>query len=108
MDNGEQVETFEHIETDQILIDGNNSGDIGDLVLKDREMLASSGIVIISCTLDKETKRLSREVIENNIEENQKRIDYAKIKNDVRDVLGKFFYQETEAKPMVITVIQEV
>ena len=135
MDNGEQVETFEHIDTDQILIDGNNSGDIGDLVLKDREMLASNGIVIISCTLDKETKkilggpeiltrgfiyvkesqdlleetkRLAREAIEENIEENQKRIDYSKIKNDVRDVLGKFFYQETEAKPMVITVIQEV
>ena len=135
MDNGEQVETFEHIETDQILIDGNNSGDIGDLVLKDREMLASSGIVIISCTLDKdtkkilggpeiltrgfiyvkesqdlleETKKIAREVIENNIEANQKRIDYAQIKNDVREVLGKFFYQETEAKPMVITVIQEV
>ena len=135
MDNGEQVETFEHIDVDQILIDGTNSGDIGDLVLKDREMLASSGIVIISCTLDKETKKilggpeiltrgfiyvkesqdlleetkkLAREVIENNIEENQKRIDYSKIKNDVREVLGKFFYQETEAKPMVITVIQEV
>lgn len=135
MDNGEKIETFEHIDVDQILIDGTNSGDIGDLVLKDREMLASSGIVIISCTLDKETKkilggpeiltrgfiyvkesqelleetkRLAREVIENNIEENQKRIDYSKIKNDVREVLGKFFYQETEAKPMVITVIQEV
>ena len=135
IDNGEQVETFEHIDVDQILIDGTNSGDIGDLVLKDREMLASSGIVIISCTLDKETKKilggpeiltrgfiyvkesqdlleetkkLAREVIENNIEENQKRIDYSKIKNDVREVLGKFFYQETEAKPMVITVIQEV
>ena len=135
MDNGEATETFEHIDTDQILIDGNNSGDIGDLVLKDREMLASSGIVIISCTLDKETKkilggpeiltrgfiyvkesqdlleetkRIAREVIENNIEENQKRVDYAQIKNDVREVLGKFFYQETEAKPMIITVIQEV
>ena len=34
--------------------------------------------------------------------------DYSKIKNDVRDVLGKFFYKETGAKPMIITVIQEV
>ena len=98
-------------------------------------MLGENGIVIISCTLDKntkkilggpeiltrgfiyvkesqdmleETKAISKEVIESNIEENAKRIDYSKIKNDVRDVLGKFFYQQTEAKPMIITVIQEV
>ena len=133
-DNGEMIDSFEHIETDEILIAGNTSEDIGDLVLKDREMLGSSGIVIISCTLDKvtkkilggpeiltrgfiyvkesqnfleETKRISKEVIENSIEVN-KRVDYAKIKNDVRDVLGKFFYQETEAKPMIITVVQEI
>ena len=135
MVDGENTNSLEHIETDEILIDGNNSDDIGDLVLKDREMLGESGIVIISCTLDKntkkivggpeiltrgfiyvkesqdlleETKRLSKEVIESNIEINSKRVDYTKIKNDVRDVLGKFFYSQTEDKPMIITVIQEV
>ena len=135
MVNGENTNCKDHIETDEILIDGNNSGDIGNLVLKDREMLGENGIVIISCTLDKntkkilggpeiltrgfiyvkesqdlleETKRISHDVIESNIEEPSKRIDYSKIKNDVRDVLGKFFYQETESKPMIITVIQEV
>ena len=134
-ENGEMVESFEHIETDQILISGTKGGDVGDLVLKDREMLSENGIVIISCTLDKatkaivggpeiltrgfiyvkesqdlleETKRISKEVIEDTIKENGNRVDYAKIKNDVRDVLGKFFYQETESKPMIITVIQEV
>ena len=135
MVDGENTNSLEHIETDEILIAGNKSEDIGDLVLKDREMLGSSGIVIISCTLDKatkkilggpeiltrgfiyvkesqdmleETKEISREVIETSIEDNAKRVDYSKIKNDVRDVLGKFFYKETEAKPMIITVIQEI
>lgn len=135
MVNGENTNSLEHIEVDEILIDGNSQGDIGDLVLKDREMLGENGIVIISCTLDKnskqivggpeiltrgfiyvkesqdlleETKQISREVIEASIELNAKRVDYAKIKNDVRDVLGKFFYRETESKPMIITVIQEV
>ena len=51
-------ESFEHIDVDEILIDGTDSGDIGNLVLKDREMLGSSGIVIISCTLDKSTKKV--------------------------------------------------
>ena len=134
-DNGKMVDTTEHIDVDEILIDGKSQGDIGNLVLKDREMLGENGIVIISCTLDKntkeivggpeiltrgfvyvkesqdlleETKQVSREVIESDIELNSKRVDYSKIKNDVREVLGKFFYKETESKPMIITVIQEV
>ena len=54
-----------------------------------------------------ETKKISREVIEDNIRDN-KRIDYNNIKNNVREVLGKFFYQETGTKPMIITVVQEL
>ena len=135
MVKGKNTNSTEHIEVDEILIDGKSQGDIGNLVLKDREMLGENGIVIISCTLDKntkkivggpeiltrgfiyvkesqdlleETKKISREVIESNIEVNSKRVDYSKIKNDVRDVLGKFFYKATESKPMIITVIQEV
>ena len=126
---------MEHVDVDEILIDGNSQGDIGDLVLKDSEMLGENGIVIISCTLDKqskkiiagpemltrgfiyvkesqdlldETKKISKETIEANIDVTANRVDYSKIKNDVRDVLGKFFYKETGAKPMIITVIQEI
>ena len=135
IDNGELVETTEHIEVDQKLIDGNSQDDIGNLVLKDREMLSENGIVIISCTLDKTTKKIlggpeiltrgfiyvkesqdllletteiAREVIEGDIEENATRVDYTKIKNDIRERLGNFFYKETETKPMIISVIQEV
>ena len=135
MKNGKNTNSVEHIETGEILIDGKSTGDIGNLVLKDREMLGENGIVIISCTLDKntkeivggpeiltrgfiyvkesqdlldETKLLSKDVISKDIDPSSKRVDYAKIKNDVRDVLGKFFYEETKSKPMIITVIQEV
>ncbi len=133
--NGKNMNSLEHIDVDEILIDGKNQGDIGDLVLKDREMLGENGIVIISCTLDhqskeilggpeiltrgfiyvkesqdllEETKQIAREVIEKNIEFGSRRVDYSNIKSEVRDVLGKFFYQQTEAKPMIITVVQEV
>lgn len=133
--NGKNTNSVEHVDVDEILIDGNSNGDIGDLVLKDREMLGENGIVIISCTLDKqsktiiggpeiltrgfiyvkeshdlleETKKISKETIEANIDVNASRVDYSKIKNDVREVLGKFFYKETGAKPMIITVVQEI
>lgn len=132
---GNLVNTNEHIPVDELLIDGKSNDDIGDLVLKDREMLGENGIVIVSCTLDKESKKIlsgpevltrgfiyvkdnldlideiksmSLEIIEDNIKEGSKRVDYSKIKNDVRDVLGKYFYKTMETKPMIITVIQEV
>ena len=35
-------------------------------------------------------------------------LDYAKIKNDVRDILGKYFYKVMDSKPMIITVMQEI
>ncbi len=133
--NGKLTDDIEHIPVDEILIDGKSQGDIGELVLKDREMLGESGIVIVSCTLNKQTKEvlagpeiLTRgfvyvkesgdlireteaiclEVIKNNVELESKKVDYTKIKNDIRDSLGKYFYKETECKPMIITVIQEV
>ena len=132
--NGNMVEDFEHVEVDEVLIDGKSSDDIGELVLKDREMLAESGIVIISATLDKTTKEIlsgpqvqtrgfifvrdnmdivkeseviSQQVIKNNIIYTE-RVDYNLIKQEIREKLGKYFYQETDSKPIIITVMQEV
>lgn len=133
--DGKLTDDISHVEVDEILIDGKSQGDIGELVLKDREMLGDSGIVIVSCTLDRATKRIlagpeiltrgfvyvkesgdllkeseeiCREVIEANIEVDAKKVDYTAIKTSVRDKLGKFLYKETESRPMIITVIQEV
>ena len=133
--DGNLVEEAEHIDIGDILIDGKTSVDIGELVLKDREMLGESGIVIISATVDKQTKELLSdvevltrgfiyvkenqdmveetksiclEVINDNIDSKNHKIDYNKIKTEVREHLGQYFYKETEAKPMIITVIQEV
>ena len=133
--DGALQDTNEHINIDDTLIDGKDQNDIGELVLKDREMLGENGIVIITATLDKETKKLiagpevltrgfiyvkenqdmvditkklSLRVIEDNINPEEKKVDYTKIKNEVREELGRYFYKETEAKPMIITVIQEI
>ncbi len=123
----------ERIKTDDILIDGNSSKDIGELVLKDREMLSDNGIVIICATLDKrskdilaypevltrgfiyvkentelidEIKRISLEVINENISNNY--VEYNKIKLGIRERLSHYLFEETGCKPMIITVVQEV
>ncbi len=126
-------ECFDHIKVNDILIDGNSTEDVGELVIKDREMLSENGIVLISATVSKkdkvllvgpevttrgfiyvkdsaemiaEIKKISLGVIERNISTNY--VDYNNIKNEIREELGKYLYHETECKPMIIAVIQEV
>ena len=131
--NGELVHEFKNIHTGVISIDGESSDDVGELVLRDRELLSDNGIIIISATLDKKTKHilagpeiLTRgfiyvrdsielidgikniciEVINKNIHNNY--IDYNKAKMAIRDNLSKYLFEETGNKPMIITVIQEI
>ncbi len=132
-ENQHLVECFDKVPIEDIMIDGTSVGDIGELVLKDREMLSDNGIVIVCATLDKKTKeilagpeiltrgfiyvkdsgdlikeieRLSLEKIVESTTINY--VDYNKIKNSIREDVGKYLFYETECKPMVITVIQEV
>ena len=96
-------------------------------------MLSENGIVLISATVSKqekvllvgpevttrgfiyikdsgeiikEIKKISATVIERNITPNY--VDYNKIKTEIRDELSKYLYEETECKPMIIAVVQEV
>ena len=125
--------TNEHFNVDDIFIDGKSSDDIGDLVIKDREVLAENGIVLISATVSKkekvllvgpeivtrgfiyvkdskemieEIKKICEKVINDNI--TPKYVDYNLIRSQIREELGKYLYEETECKPMIIAVVQEV
>ena len=130
---GNMVECFDKIPVGDILIDGDSSDDIGEVVLRDREMLSDNGIIIISATLNKKTKELLAgpeiltrgfiyvkdstelldsikemclKIINENTHENY--IDYSRIKNSIRDSLSKYLSSQTGNKPMIITVLQEI
>ena len=131
--DGKLVDKAETINADETLIDGNSSDDIGNLVLKDRELLSKNGIVIVSATIDKKTKKIiadpqiltrgfiyvkdnldivekteaiSKEVIEECI--NGKKVDFTGIKLKIRERLSAYFNEETGSVPMIITVILEI
>ena len=133
-ENGELVDNYDKVFVDDILIDGNMTDDIGELVLKDRELLSSNGLVVISATLSKkdkdiviepdvvtrgfiyerdnmdiinEIKKISLEIIKTNIY-STKYADYIKIRNDMRERIGEYLYKETSCKPVILTVIQEI
>ena len=130
--DGNYVDTDEKVPVEDILIDG-KTADIGDLVLKDRDMLSDSGIVIVNANIDKKTRTIinkpnvltkgfiyvkdnidmikeAENIVGTTILENVKEnyIDYNKLKLDIRDRLGKYFYKETECKPMIIIIVQEL
>lgn len=132
-ENGTLQETCEKMKVDDILIDGKQAGDVGELVLKDRESLSDNGIVIVCATLDhttkkvlagpeiltrgfiyvkdnidliKEAQKIAFDIIKENTKENY--IEFNKVKNGIREKLGKYLYQQTECKPMILIVIQEV
>lgn len=132
-EDGKLISNGMKVPVDDILIDGLGSGDVGELVLKDRELLSDNGIVIITATLDKETKevlagpevltrgfiyvkenidlikeaqRISLEVIKEHTK--GKYVDFTKVKLGIRDKVGKYFYEQTECKPMILIATLEV
>ena len=131
--DGKLMDEFKEVRVGNISIDGDSSNDIGELVLKDRELLSNNGIVIVSATIDKKSKQIiagpeiltrgfiyvkdsvqliddmkniCSSIILNNTHNGY--VDYTKIKNTIRDELSKFLFEQAGNKPMIINVIQEI
>lgn len=133
IEDGKLSDKVEVVPVNESLIDGTIGEDVGEVVIKDREVLGDSGIVLVSASLSKKTKeilvgpevttrgfiyvrdssemideikKISLEIIEKN--STSEYVDYNAIKQDIRESLSRYFYSETESKPMIIAVIQEV
>jgi ribonuclease J len=108
-------------------------GDVGNIVLRDRQHLAEDGIVIAVLTLERYTGQIlagpdiisrgfvyvreaedlleeARNVIEDTMEHcaSHHVTDWAKIKNNIRDSLGDFLWKRTKRRPMILPIIMEV
>ncbi|KJY58257.1 uncharacterized protein JF75_09000 [Lactobacillus kimbladii] len=118
---------------DDTMIDGSGIGDVGNIVLRDREVLSDDGIFIAVVTIDRRKKKiiaqpqvtsrgfvyikanqqlmrdsieLIKKTINNNFE--HKKFDWTEIKQDVRNDLEKFLYRKTNRRPVVLPVVMEV
>lgn len=117
----------------RVLVDGLGVGDVGNIVLRDRKQLSQDGILIVVVTISKEAGmvvagpdivsrgfvyvRESEQLMEeakikvNNALEKcfEKNItEWSAIKSQVRDALGKFLYEKTRRRPMILPIIMEV
>ena len=115
------------------LVDGLGVGDIGNIVLKDRQQLSQDGVVVIVFTLDKETGKIivgpdivtrgfvyskeSDDIIKEAIETIKQKLDsmdgnaikdWAMLKNNTRDIASKYFYNKTKRNPVILPIIMEV
>lgn len=130
-EDGYQIE--DHVPAGGILVDGLGIGDVGNIVLRDRQNLAQNGIIIVVLTLEKYSNQLlagpdivSRGFVyvresEDLMEEAQKVVDEAvqsclnrhvsdwgKIKNIIRDSLSDFLWKKMKRNPMILPIIMEV
>ena len=123
----------DHVPHGCIMVDGLGVGDVGNIVLRDRQLLSQNGLMIVVLTLDRETNQLlagpdivSRGFVyvreSEELMEDAKRIvdkavydcidnnvtDWTKIKNKVKDSLGDYLWKETRRNPMILPIIMEV
>lgn len=117
----------------RVFVDGLGVGDVGNIVIRDRQQLSKDGVLIVVVTLDKqrghvlsgpdlvsrgfvyirESEALMNEA-QNRVKqalekfENGKISDWATIKAQVRDALGKYLYEKTGRRPMILPIIMEV
>ena len=122
-----------HVQTGAILVDGLGVGDVGNIVLRDRQHLAEDGILIVVLTLGKYTNQVlagpdivsrgfvyvresedlmdeARMVVQNALDNcmDRKVTDWGKIKNAVRDSLSELLWKRTKRSPMILPIIMEV
>ncbi|WP_425060920.1 ribonuclease J [Sporomusa carbonis] len=116
-----------------VLVDGLGVGDVGNIVLRDRRQLSQDGILIVVVTMDKQRGQVaagpdivSRGFVyvresEQLMEDAKERVkqalekcelngvtEWAAIKSNVRDTLGKYLYERTRRRPMILPIIMEV
>ena len=129
----ESAEITGRVQVGNIMIDGNGVGDVGNIVIRDRQRLADDGIIIVVMTLDSVTGLVldgpdivSRGFVyvrnsETLMDEMQKVVDdtmeyimdrhitdWSKIKTEVKDAIGDFVWKETKRRPMILPIIMEV
>ena len=129
----EGAEVTGRVQTGDVMVDGLGVGDVGNIVLRDRQHLAEDGIIIVVMTLENgsgrvlagpdivsrgfvyvrgseslmdEAKAVLDETMDYCMDKNI--TDWGKIKSEIKDSLGDFVWKETKRRPMIMPMIMEV
>jgi len=117
----------------RVLIDGLGVGDVGNIVLRDRKLLSQDGILVVVVTLSKQEGKVlsgpdiisrgfvyvreseglmeeANRIVSNTLNKlmNEKVSEWASLKTHVKEALGRFLYEKTKRRPMILPIIMEV
>ena len=130
-DPEDQAKVTGHVTCGGILVDGLGVGDVGNIVLKDRQRLAEDGIIIVVLTVDSDGNVIAgpdivsrgfvyvrdseelmdeaQEVVEDAIDSVLEKggSEWTKIKNAIRDELGEFLWKRTKRNPMILPILMD-
>ncbi|MDF2868943.1 MAG: beta-lactamase domain protein [Anaerocolumna sp.] len=116
-----------------IFVDGLGVGDVGNIVLRDRQHLSENGLLIVVVTLEKYTNQVlsgpdivsrgfvyvresenlmdeARNVVSDALEKclSKNTTDWGKMKNEIKDSLSDYLWKKTKRNPMILPIIMEV
>jgi ribonuclease J len=132
--DGESAQVVDKVQTGAILVDGLGVGDVGNIVLRDRQHLAEDGIMIVVLTLEKGSNQVlagpdivsrgfvyvreseelmeeAKQVLYDALEDclmNNRYADWNKIKIVIRDTMNDFIWKKTKRRPMILPIIMDV
>ena len=129
----DSAEVVDKVHTGAILVDGLGVGDVGNIVLRDRQHLAEDGILIVVLTLEKGTNQLlagpdivsrgfvyvreseglmeeAKQVLCESLDKclTNRYADWSRIKLVIRDTMSDFLWKRTKRKPMILPIIMDI
>ena len=131
--NEEEAKVNGRVHVGNVMVDGLGVGDVGNIVLRDRQHLAEEGIIIVVLTMESGSGQIlagpdivsrgfvyvrgseslmdeAKQVLDDTMMDitNRNITDWSKIKTEIKDSLGEFVWRETKRRPMIIPIIMEV
>ena len=129
----DRAKVTDHVTCGKVLVDGLGVGDVGNVVLRERKLLAEEGIIIVALTLEKGSNQVlsgpelisrgfvyvresgdllteAQAVLEETVDYCQSNhlMERVRLRSALRDAIGDFVWRETKRRPMVIPIIMEV
>jgi ribonuclease J len=128
--DGERAQVREHVPADFVYVDGIGVGDVDQFVLRDRQHLATDGMVVVILAVDKQTGKLigrpdvvsrgvtslesqellegTRDAVIESLEGADHIVEWSLVNQTVREAVGRYLYAETHRRPMVLPVAVQV
>jgi len=141
-DNGSVIEftkntarlTNEKVNTSLVIVDGLGIGDVGNIVLRDRQAMAEDGMLVVIVAIDKNRNLVNRpdiisrgfvymksseelmkdiktkvaKIVADHTKKSPKEKNWSPLRARIRDELGQFLFSKTERRPMILPVVIEV